>query len=81
MPGRDGLPAGYEMRVVDVDDREHVLAGTTVTQHQWPCYSNSLVPLSTVRWFAGDRVGHGMSMENWPLDQLTGRDFAREGRA
>ena len=39
------------------------MVGTTVTQHQWPCYSNSFVPLSTVRWYADNRIGHGIDGE------------------
>jgi hypothetical protein len=76
--GRVRMPIGYEMRVVDVDDREHVLLGTPVAQHQWACYSNSFVPFSATRWYTGDRVGYGLAQENWPLDQITGRDFAQE---
>ncbi|MGW0025398.1 DUF7064 domain-containing protein [Rhodococcus sp. NPDC003383] len=69
--GRFQMPVSYELQVVDVDDREHVLVGTPVGQHPWTPYSNSYVPHSTVRWHAGDRVGFGLAQENCPLDRIT----------
>lgn len=78
------FPVSYEMRVVDVDDREHVLIGTPASQHHWSCYSNLFVPFSGVRWHTitspsgSDRIGHGVAQESLPLDRLTGRGF-REG--
>ncbi|MBB3082362.1 DUF7065 domain-containing protein [Geodermatophilus sabuli] len=73
---RNQMPVQYEMSVVDVDDREHVLVGSPLAQHHWACYSNSYVPFSSVRWqtFDGRRVrtGQGVAQENCPLDRLTG---------
>jgi hypothetical protein len=66
---------GYEMRVTDIDHREHVLIGTPVAQHPWSCYSNSHAKLSMVRWFADGREGYGQAQENWAMDRLTGLDF------
>jgi hypothetical protein len=81
--GRFQMPVGYELRVVDVDDREHVLLGTPVGQHPWACYSNSFVPFSQLRWHtsdgAGERTGFGIAQENCPLDRLTGREFRARG--
>ncbi|HEY1969289.1 MAG TPA: hypothetical protein VGH89_15165 [Pseudonocardia sp.] len=79
--GRNLMPVSYEMRVVDVDDRAHVLIGTPVAQHPWACYSNSYALFSTVRWHAADRAGIGLAQENCPLDQLTGRGFRDRGAA
>jgi hypothetical protein len=71
------MPVSYEMEVVDVHDRSHVLRGEPVTQHHWACYSNSYVPFSQLRWSAAglSEVGFGIAQENCPLDQLTGRSF------
>ena len=74
------MPKSYEMEVVDIDDRSHVLHGEPVTQHHWACYSNSYVPFSQLRWTASgpsspSAPGFGIAQENCPLDQLTGRSF------
>lgn len=73
------MPVSYEMKVLDVDDQEHMLIGVPIAQHPWACYSNSFVPFSQIRWHtidgAGQRVGFGITQENCPLDQLTGHDF------
>ena len=68
-------PVSYELRVTDVDERDHVLFGTPVAQHPWSCYSNSHAKLSMVRWFADQREGYGQAQENWAMDRLTGLDF------
>jgi hypothetical protein len=77
------MPISYEMRVVDADDREHVLAGSPVAQHPWACYSNSYVPLSQMRWHGyrdGKQLtGYGVAQENCPLDQIAGRQFGVDG--
>lgn len=82
--GHGQMPVSYEMAVVDVDDREHVLRGEPVTQHHWACYSNSYVPFSQIRWTASgpsspSEPGFGIAQENCPLDQLTGRAFRAGG--
>lgn len=69
------MPVSYEMRVVDVDDREHVLFGSPVGQLPWACYTNLYVPHSTVRWHAGNREGYGQAQESYPLDRLTSGPF------
>ena len=66
---------GYELRVIDVDDREHVMTGSPVAQYPWSCYSNSHAKVSLVRWFANGREGYGQGQENWAMDRLTGLDF------
>ena len=68
-------PVGYEMRVIDIDNHEHVLIGTPVAQHPWSCYSNSHAKLSLVRWFVDGREGYGHAQENWAMDRLTGLNF------
>ncbi len=73
---RNGFfPVSYEMRLLDVDDHEHLLIGSPMAQHPWACYSNSFIPFSSMRWHAEGRIGQGIAMENWALDRLTGRDF------
>lgn len=84
--GPDGkMPVSYEMVVVDVEDREHVLVASPTSQIPWACYSNFYVPMSALRWHTHDgttqRVGHGMAQESNPLDRLTGQSFREEGRA
>lgn len=69
---RAHMPVSYEIAVLDVDDREHLLQGTPVGQHPWAPYSNSHIPFSTLRWHAGDRTGFGVAQENVPLDKVTG---------
>jgi hypothetical protein len=71
--------AGYEMRLVDVNNHEHVLMGTTIAQHPWSCYSNTQAKLSLVEWYSDGRIGYGHTQENWPFDRLTGLDF-KDGR-
>lgn len=68
---RRHMPLSYEIVVLDIDDREHVLLGTPVGQHPWAPYSNHHIAFSTLRWHAGDQTGFGVAQENVPLDKVT----------
>ena len=56
--------------VFDAEDetgRTYRLYGATIAGGPWPVYPNLDVGLALVRWTMGDKVGHGMAMENSSL--------------
>jgi hypothetical protein len=67
---REGFyPRWAEMRITDLDGREHIVAGDMITHHPWMPYSNNLGPTALVRWRqAGRPDGYGPFLEGLPLN-------------
>jgi hypothetical protein len=66
------FPLGYELTLIDVDDRVHSAYGSPLSMHMWPVYGCSSVPTGLLRWHAGARVGFGTSQESHTHDSQTG---------
>jgi hypothetical protein len=66
------FPLGYELTLIDVDDRVHRLYGSPLSMHLWPVFGCSSVPTGLLRWQAGARVGYGTAQENHTHDRETG---------
>jgi hypothetical protein len=62
------FPLGYELRLVDADDREHTAYGSPLSMHLWAVYGCSSVPTGLLRWHSGARVGYGTAQENHTHD-------------
>lgn len=70
---RHGLNVNaVEMRVVDVDDREHRLHGVAVCHTPWRLYGNAQSTMAMMQWrYAGaEAVGYGTYFDTWPLNRL-----------
>jgi hypothetical protein len=77
---REYIAAGFEVRLTDVDDVEHVLFGIPVVQHPWTPYGNIAVAHTGLRWHTtGDHTGFGLSQELIPLDAMSGATFRNGG--
>ncbi|MCB1668188.1 MAG: hypothetical protein R3E73_10535 [Porticoccaceae bacterium] len=61
-----------EMRVVDVDDREHIVHGVAVSHTPWRLYGNAQSTMAMMEWRrpGSDDVGCGTYFDTWPLNRL-----------
>lgn len=68
----DGYVNAVEMRVTDVDDREHVLHGVAVSHTPWRLYGNTNSTMAMMQWrrAGSEKVGYGTYFDTWPLNQL-----------
>lgn len=61
-----------EMRVIDIDDREHVLHGVAVCHTPWRLYGNAQSTMAMLQWrrTGSDKLGYGTYFDTWPVNQL-----------
>lgn len=72
---RSGIwPTYVEMRLVDVDDREHVVRGPMVNHHPWKMYGNASSGLAMAQWWSPDvkGPGYGTYFDTWPTNCVRG---------
>ena len=64
-----------EMRVIDADDREHVVHGVAVSHTPWRLYGNAQSTMAMMEWRrpGSDAVGYGTYFDTWPLNRLRAR--------
>ncbi len=70
---RNGLwPTYAEMRMTDVDDREHVVRGPMLNHQPWQIYGNNVSPMAMAQWWSPDEEGpgYGTYFEGWPLNRI-----------
>ena len=73
---RDGYyPTYIEMRMIDVDDREHVVHGPMICHCPWQVYGNCFSPMGMVKWWSPDRTepGYGTYFDSWPINTIRAR--------
>jgi hypothetical protein len=58
------FPVAIVFDAQDEAGRTYRLYGATVAGGPWPVYPNLDVGVALVRWTMGDKVGHGIAMEN-----------------
>lgn len=70
---RNGLyPTHVELRLTDVDDREHVVRGPMVNHHPWHLYGNCDSAMGMMQWWSDDAEGpgYGTYFDTWPLNRI-----------
>lgn len=68
----DDYVNAVEMRITDVDDREHVLHGAAVNHTPWRLYGNAQSTMAMMQWrrAGSENVGYGTYFDTWPVNQL-----------
>jgi hypothetical protein len=69
-------PVAIVFEAEDATGRHYRLYGAAIAGGPWPVYPSVDVGLALMRWTLGDKVGHGMAMENSSMAYRT-----RHGRA
>lgn len=61
-----------QMRITDVDDREHVLHGVAVNHTPWRLYGNASSTMAMMQWrrAGSEAPGYGTYFDTWPLNRL-----------
>ncbi|WP_324740372.1 hypothetical protein U8326_11230 [Tsuneonella sp. CC-YZS046] len=55
----------------DVRGKRHVLYGSPLVGAPWSCYTSVMLYVAMSRWITDEgRIGHGLNMENHPLDMM-----------
>lgn len=66
------FPVSYEMALTDLHGDVRTYQGSTRSMFPWTAYACTFVPTGYIRWNHGERIGYGVSQENFPLDRQTG---------
>lgn len=65
-------PTYVEMRLLDIDGREHVVRGPMVNHHPWQMYGNASSGLAMAQWWSPDveGPGYGTYFDAWPTNRV-----------
>ncbi len=72
-------PVAAIFEVEDETGRKFTLYGATIAGGPWPVYPSVDVGLALMRWTLGDRVGHGLAMENSSMAYRTRHGLPARG--
>ena len=70
---RNGIwPIHVEMRLLDIDEREHVVRGPMLNHHPWQMYGNAAAGLAMAQWRSPDveGPGYGTYFDTWPTNRV-----------
>ena len=61
-----------EMKIIDVDDREHIIHGVAVNHTPWRFFGNAHSTMAMMEWRrpGSDDVAYGTYFDAWPTNQL-----------